>query len=417
MVLLLLTKIDRSKLHTYDDVVERVAQKLNLDDPSNIRLTPHNCYSQQPKPHPIKYRVAEHLLDMLVHYNQRVIHNIRLPKQSTIGDVLSEIKSKVTLSHPDAELRLLEIFPLSEKIENINDQYWTLRAEEIPEEEKNLGPQDRLIHVYHFTKEAAQNQMEGTNIRATLTSNDVIEAESKEKEGYVDNSILLEGIQFLPVEKAINDESIQIDDIDGKGNVSYYDVSLRTLFGNGGTEFRTQPRDDRRSSNNTRRSYQEDKKDKSKGENKKLKEYNRCGDPNHVVHNSPKPPNKDNKKKAFVCDAWSDSGDENGETNEETCLMTLEKNDTISDSTYYSEDNAYDNYDDLKLYPLMKLLNKSAMVEESLNVSFDETPPKSKSQPLVDDDICEVEALEIIESQSHKEPNTLDVFLSIELQD
>ncbi|KAI3742699.1 hypothetical protein L1987_60392 [Smallanthus sonchifolius] len=109
-----------------------------------------------------------------VNKEEPVIHNIRLPKQRTVGDVLSEIKSK--------------IFPLSEKIENINDQYWTLRAEEIPEEEKNLGPQDHLIHVYHFTKEAAQNQM-GQRLNA------------KEKEGYVDNSILLEGIQFLPVEK------------------------------------------------------------------------------------------------------------------------------------------------------------------------------------------------------------------------
>jgi ubiquitin carboxyl-terminal hydrolase 7 len=96
-----------------------------------------------------------------------VIHNIRLPKQSTVGDVINELKTKVDLSHPNAELRLLEvfyhkiykIFPPSEKIENINDQYWTLRAEEIPEEEKNLGPNDRLIHVYHFTKESAQNQV------------------------------------------------------------------------------------------------------------------------------------------------------------------------------------------------------------------------------------------------------------------
>ncbi|KAG6770283.1 hypothetical protein POTOM_025960 [Populus tomentosa] len=31
--------------------------------------------------------------------------------------------------------------------------------QQIPEEEKNLGPQDRLIHVYHFTKESGQNQM------------------------------------------------------------------------------------------------------------------------------------------------------------------------------------------------------------------------------------------------------------------
>jgi ubiquitin carboxyl-terminal hydrolase 7 len=74
---------------------------------------------------------------------------------------------QVELSSPSAELRLLEvfyhkiykIFPLHEKIENINDQYWTLRAEEIPEEEKNLGPNDRLIHVYHFMKDPLQNQV------------------------------------------------------------------------------------------------------------------------------------------------------------------------------------------------------------------------------------------------------------------
>ncbi|XP_021892594.1 ubiquitin carboxyl-terminal hydrolase 13-like [Carica papaya] len=197
--------LEMSKLYTYDDVVERVAEKLGLDDPSKIRLTSHNCYSQQPKPQPIKYRGVEHLSDMLVHYNQIsdilyyevldiplpelqglktlkiafhhalkdevVIHTIRLPKQSTVGDVLTDLKTKVELSDPNAELRLLEvfyhkiykIFPLGEKIENINDQYWTLRAEEIPEEEKNLGPNDRLVHVYHFTKDTAQNQMQILN--------------------------------------------------------------------------------------------------------------------------------------------------------------------------------------------------------------------------------------------------------------
>ncbi|XP_062004566.1 ubiquitin C-terminal hydrolase 12-like [Rosa rugosa] len=100
-----------------------------------------------------------------------VIHNIRLPKQSTVGDVINVLKTKVELSQPNGELRLVEIFyhkiykifPQSEKIENINDRYWTLRAEEIPEEEKNLGLHDRLIHVYHFTKETAQNQMQVQN--------------------------------------------------------------------------------------------------------------------------------------------------------------------------------------------------------------------------------------------------------------
>ncbi|CAN8298447.1 unnamed protein product [Cochlearia groenlandica] len=192
--------LELSKLHTYDDVVEKIAHKLGVDDPSKLRLTSHNCYSQQPKPQPIKYRGVDHLSDMLVHYNQTsdilyyevldiplpelqglkslkvafhhatkeevVIHNIRLPKQSTVGDVINELKTKVELSRPDAELRLLEvfyhkiykIFPATERIENINDQYWTLRAEEIPEEEKNIGPNDRLILVYHFAKETGQNQ-------------------------------------------------------------------------------------------------------------------------------------------------------------------------------------------------------------------------------------------------------------------
>ncbi|XP_020672849.1 ubiquitin carboxyl-terminal hydrolase 13 isoform X3 [Dendrobium catenatum] len=197
--------LELSKLFTYDDVVERLARHIGLDDPSKIRLTSHNCYSQQPKPQPVKYRGVEHLSDMLVHYNQIsdilyyevldiplpelqglktlkvafhhatkdevVIHNIRLPKSSTVADVINDLKTKVELSHPNAELRLIEvfyhkiykIFPPSEKIENINDQYWTLRAEEIPEEEKNLGSHNRLIHVYHFMKDPNQNQMQVQN--------------------------------------------------------------------------------------------------------------------------------------------------------------------------------------------------------------------------------------------------------------
>jgi ubiquitin carboxyl-terminal hydrolase 7 len=60
-------------VHSYDEVVERVARRIDLDDPSKIRLTSHNCYSQQPKPQPIKYRGVERLSDMLVHYNQACV--------------------------------------------------------------------------------------------------------------------------------------------------------------------------------------------------------------------------------------------------------------------------------------------------------------------------------------------------------
>ena len=37
-----------------------------------------------------------------------------------------------------------------------------LNVAQIPEEEKNFGPHDRLIHVYHFMKDTAQNQVIGT---------------------------------------------------------------------------------------------------------------------------------------------------------------------------------------------------------------------------------------------------------------
>ncbi|KAI3866554.1 hypothetical protein MKX03_014825 [Papaver bracteatum] len=191
--------LELSKVLTYDEVAERVARHLGLDDPTKVRFTANNPYSQQPISDAIKYRGVNHLSEMLTHYHRTsdilyyevldiplpeleglktlevafhhatkddvVVHSIRLPKQSTVGDLINDLKTKVELSHPNAELRLLEIvhhrilkiFRLSEKIENINDIYFrnlTLRAEEILEEEKNLGPQDRLIHVSHFTKGA-----------------------------------------------------------------------------------------------------------------------------------------------------------------------------------------------------------------------------------------------------------------------
>nr|GEW45161.1 retrovirus-related Pol polyprotein from transposon TNT 1-94 [Tanacetum cinerariifolium] len=47
------------------------------------------------------------------------------------------------------------------------------------------------------------------------------------------------------------------------------------------------------------------------------------------------------------------------------------------------------------------ILNKHTMkIEESLNVTFDETPPPSKTSPLVDDDLDKVEAIKIIEKKN-----------------
>ncbi|GJV85843.1 hypothetical protein Tco_1525741 [Tanacetum coccineum] len=39
-------------------------------------------------------------------------------------------------------------------------------------------------------------------------------------------------------------------------------------------------------------------------------------------------------------------------------------------------------------------------IEESLNVTFDETPPPSKTSPLVDDDLDEEEAIKVTEKKN-----------------
>ncbi|GJT26172.1 hypothetical protein Tco_0906447 [Tanacetum coccineum] len=65
----------------------------------------------------------------------------------------------------------------------------------------------------------------------------------------------------------------------------------------------------------------------------------RCGDPNHLIGDCPKPSrNKD--QKAFIGGSWSDSeNDAKDKTNDETCLMAQSSNEVTLNSSYYS-DNA-----------------------------------------------------------------------------
>jgi hypothetical protein len=84
-------------------------------------------------------------------------HFIRLPKGSTMSDLIEDMKSKVELSYSDAEFRLFEVYKNkirkvyqpSEKI-SVNEFNGLLCVEEVPEEEKNAGVRDRLVHVCHF---------------------------------------------------------------------------------------------------------------------------------------------------------------------------------------------------------------------------------------------------------------------------
>ncbi|GJT76458.1 hypothetical protein Tco_1043183 [Tanacetum coccineum] len=65
----------------------------------------------------------------------------------------------------------------------------------------------------------------------------------------------------------------------------------------------------------------------------------KCGDPNHLIGDSPKPPrNKD--QKAFVGGCWSDSKNEaDDKTSNETCLMAQSSNEVTLGSSHHS-DNA-----------------------------------------------------------------------------
>nr|GEX77263.1 retrovirus-related Pol polyprotein from transposon TNT 1-94 [Tanacetum cinerariifolium]GEX80232.1 retrovirus-related Pol polyprotein from transposon TNT 1-94 [Tanacetum cinerariifolium] len=140
----------------------------------------------------------------------------------------------------------------------------------------------------------------------------------------------------------------------------------------------------------------------SEDEEYAMAKYFRCGDPNHLIGECPKPP-KDKNQRAFVRVSWSDSGEEDDEkVNNEACLVAqassqiclgvdLEPDEWIKDSgcskhmTGYSQNS--------KAYII---LNKhTRKVEESLNMTFDETPPPSKTSPLVDDDLDEEEAIKV----------------------
>ncbi|GKA39162.1 zf-CCHC domain-containing protein [Tanacetum coccineum] len=94
--------------------------------------------------------------------------------------------------------------------------------------------------------------------------------------------------------------------------------------------FVRQPRKDKKT-------FQRSRDDKNgKGDRKCF----RCGDPNHLIRECPKPP-KDKNQRAFVGGSWSDSGEEDDEkVKDETCLVAQASNEVYSDSSYFSDENS-----------------------------------------------------------------------------
>nr|GEV73441.1 zf-CCHC domain-containing protein/UBN2 domain-containing protein [Tanacetum cinerariifolium] len=207
---------------------------------------------------------------------------------------------------------------------------------------------------------------------------------------------------------------------------------------------------------NDKKMLQRSRNDKNGKSNRKCF---RCDDLNHLIGECTKPP-KDKNQRACVGGSWSDSGEDDDEkVKEETylvahatsedgkvicrgirkkglyvmklgnkpkgqvCLATIDENSTlwhkklghatmhlihslaskelVRNLRYFQNSKAY------------IILNKhTGKIEESLNVTFDETPPPSKTSPLVDDDLDEEEAIRATEKkilESVAEDETLEV--------
>ncbi|GKD58468.1 zf-CCHC domain-containing protein [Tanacetum coccineum] len=95
---------------------------------------------------------------------------------------------------------------------------------------------------------------------------------------------------------------------------------------------------------NDKKTFQRNRDDKN---GKSERKCFRCGDPNHLIGECPKPP-KDKNQRAFIGGSWSDSGEEDDEKiKDETCLVAQASNEVCSDSSYFSDENS--SIDDLAL--------------------------------------------------------------------
>nr|GEZ76325.1 retrotransposon protein [Tanacetum cinerariifolium] len=138
-----------------------------------------------------------------------------------------------------------------------------------------------------------------------------------------------------------------------------------------------------------------------------------CGDSNHLIGECSKPPKK-NDQRSLIGGAWSDNEeDEVEKIKNETCLVAqapdeicleinLDPDEWIKDSEcskhmtvnrkLFSSYKAYNEGNVIFGSNLRgKILGK---VEESLNATFDETPPPPKTSPMEDDELVREEAIE-----------------------
>ncbi|GJX46457.1 retrovirus-related pol polyprotein from transposon TNT 1-94 [Tanacetum coccineum] len=126
---------------------------------------------------------------------------------------------------------------------------------------------------------------------------------------------------------------------------------------------------------NDKKTFQRSRDDKNGKSDRKCF---RCGDPNHLIGECPKPP-KDKNQRAFVRGSWSDSGEEDDEkVKDETCLVAqasseicigvdLEPDELIKDSECSKHMTGY-----RKLFLGYKAYNGGQICDNNCRVTFSE---------------------------------------------
>ncbi|GKD49912.1 zf-CCHC domain-containing protein, partial [Tanacetum coccineum] len=121
---------------------------------------------------------------------------------------------------------------------------------------------------------------------------------------------------------------------------------------------------------NDKKTFQRSRDDKNGNSERKCF---RCGDPNHLIGECPKPP-KDKNQRAFIEGSWSDSGEEDDEkAKDETCLVAQASNKVCYYSSYFSDENSsidnftLDNEYDKLCKMSLKIITKNKQLKEIRN--------------------------------------------------
>ncbi|GJY32205.1 retrovirus-related pol polyprotein from transposon TNT 1-94 [Tanacetum coccineum] len=170
---------------------------------------------------------------------------------------------------------------------------------------------------------------------------------------------------------------------------------------------------------NDKKTFQRSRDDKN---GKSERKCFRCGDPNHLIGECPKPL-RDKNKRAFIGGSWSDSGEEDDEKiQDETCLVAQAPNEVCSELSYFSDENssiddlALDNKYDKLCKMSLKIITKNKRlkaIRNSLENELRELKDKLstlKKNKGVDIDCAKCHTLKIENENLKEEPTRLNKF-------